>query len=114
MKRRSIGEGLGLRGLMAASAVTLLLAGFPSTGSAESLNEALVNAYIGNPTLRAERARQRATDEVVPQALSGWRPTVTAQGITGPERVNNNGVMGTFFNRTEVPGSLQITLTQPV
>ncbi len=50
---------------------------------AESLNEALVQAYINNPDLRAERAGLRATDEAVPQALSGWRPTVTLSGSAG-------------------------------
>lgn len=42
----------------------------------DTLNEALVSSYLGNPDLNAERARLRATDELVPQALSGWRPQV--------------------------------------
>ena len=37
----------------------------------ENLPEALTKAYQTNPALNAERARQRATDENVPQALSG-------------------------------------------
>jgi outer membrane protein len=45
----------------------------------ESLEDALVRAYRNNPTIRAERARQRATDEQVPQAKSGWRPVVSAE-----------------------------------
>ena len=40
-----------------------------------SLPEALVKAYQTNPALNAERARQRATDENVPQALAGYRET---------------------------------------
>ncbi|MGI9464790.1 MAG: TolC family outer membrane protein, partial [Aestuariivirgaceae bacterium] len=52
----------------------------PVPAEAESLAQALTSAYQSNPALRAERARQRATDELVPQALSGWRPTVTAVG----------------------------------
>ena len=48
--------------------------------SAETLVQAMVSAYSGNPTLQAERARQRGTDELVPQALSGWRPTVNTEG----------------------------------
>ena len=35
---------------------------------AESLRSAMANAYLNNPKLAAERARQRATDEKVPQA----------------------------------------------
>ena len=38
---------------------------------AESFKQALVNAYRSNPTLQAERARQRGTDELVPSAKSG-------------------------------------------
>ena len=45
---------------------------------AEVLPEALVKAYQTNPQLNAERARQRATDENVPQALSGYRPQIIA------------------------------------
>jgi outer membrane protein len=43
---------------------------------AESLRQAMANAYKNNPRLDAERARLRATDEEVPRALSGYRPTV--------------------------------------
>ena len=42
--------------------------------SAESLVEAMISAYTGNPTLKGERERQRETDEQVPQALSGGVP----------------------------------------
>ena len=43
---------------------------------AETLQEALARAYQNNPTLLAARARLRSVDEGVPEALSGWRPTV--------------------------------------
>ena len=48
--------------------------------SADTLFGAMEKAYVTNPTLNAARAGQRATDELVPQALSGWRPTVAVQG----------------------------------
>ena len=51
--------------------------------SAQTLEETLVRAYANNPTLRAERAALRATDEEVPQALSNWRPTISASGSAG-------------------------------
>lgn len=51
----------------------------------ETLSEAMAAAYLGNPVLQGERARQRATDEQVPQALSGWRPTVILRGDGGYE-----------------------------
>lgn len=49
---------------------------------AQSLEQALVSAYLTNPQLEAQRAALRATDELVPQALSGWRPSVIAEGDT--------------------------------
>jgi outer membrane protein len=51
--------------------------------SAQSLTEALVEAYQTNPQLLAQRALLRATDEQVPQALANWRPTVTFTGEIG-------------------------------
>lgn len=47
---------------------------------AETLAEALASAYQYNPRLDAERARQRATDENVAQAMSGFRPQIEANG----------------------------------
>ncbi|MGB6996645.1 MAG: channel protein TolC, partial [Pseudolabrys sp.] len=40
---------------------------------ADTLDGALILAYQNNPTLNAQRASVRATDESVPQALSGYR-----------------------------------------
>jgi outer membrane protein len=40
---------------------------------AQSLTEALAEAYRTNPQLLAQRALLRATDEMVPQALANWR-----------------------------------------
>jgi len=56
-------------------AVALPLAG---PASAETLNQALSAAYTYSPRIDAERARLRATDESVPQAMSGYRPFVEA------------------------------------
>jgi TolC family type I secretion outer membrane protein len=50
---------------------------------AETLFEALADAYVGNPTLQAARAAVRTTDENVPQALAGWRPTISLNATTG-------------------------------
>jgi outer membrane protein len=59
----------------------LLLVGLcASPASAEPLNDALANAYLINPVLNSERANLRATDEQVPIAKSGMRPTISASG----------------------------------
>lgn len=55
----------------------------PVAGVPRTLNEALGLAYSGNPTLLAARANLRATDETVPAALAGWRPTVTMSANAG-------------------------------
>jgi outer membrane protein len=47
--------------------------------SAESLADAITLAYQTNPTLQAQRASQRATDETYVQARSGFRPTANIQ-----------------------------------
>src|SRR5262249_52248745 len=43
---------------------------------ADTLKGALISAYRNNPQINSQRAVVRATDESVPQALSGYRPTV--------------------------------------
>jgi len=48
-----------------------------------TLAEALAATYANQPALQAERAKLRATDENVPTALSGWRPTVVMAGSAG-------------------------------
>jgi outer membrane protein len=53
-----------------------------TVAAGDTLEWALVQAYQNNPSLNAQRAALRATDENVPQALSGYRPklSVTATG----------------------------------
>ncbi len=46
---------------------------------AETLSQALAATYKYNPRIDAERARLRATDEGVSQAMSGYRPTITGR-----------------------------------
>src|SRR5262249_11822808 len=46
-----------------------------------------VRTYQGNPALNAERARQRGTDENVPQALAGYRPQIIASLTAGLQAV---------------------------
>jgi len=63
-------------------------AALPLTAAAvrgETLDWALVQAYQNNPSLNSQRAATRATDEGVPQALSGYRPKVTATATGGEQ-----------------------------
>jgi outer membrane protein len=52
----------------------------PAATWADTLEWALVQAYQNNPQINAQRAAVRATDENVPQALSGYRPRVSISG----------------------------------
>jgi outer membrane protein TolC len=83
--------------------------------SAQTLTEALAYAYNNNPQLLAQRAALRATDESVPQALSGWRPTVTFNGAGGHERAGFSGTPGTPTTFSNFNArSLDLSVTQPV
>lgn len=59
----------------------VLLASLPA--GAETLQQALVSAYESNPTLSAERARLRATDEEIARARAGFMPNLDATGEVG-------------------------------
>ncbi len=50
---------------------------------ADTIEWALVQAYQNNPSLNAQRASLRSTDENVPQALSGYRPKISATATAG-------------------------------
>jgi outer membrane protein len=87
--------------------------GFAATAaSGESLPEALVKAYQTNPQLNAERARQRATDESVPQALAGYRPQIIASLSVGLQAVRNLLPDNTFQSATLKPWTIGVTVTQ--
>lgn len=84
------------------------------SAAAQTLQEALAQAYLNNPTLDAERAELRATDELVPQALSGWRPSLEAAGEFGVERSDSRAVSGGEATSTRQPGSVQLSIVQPL
>ena len=87
---------LGLSG----AALALVLA---APAHADTLQEALTQAYLNNPTLEAARAQQRALDENVAIERADGRPGVTATGsyveflkqnstsFTAPERAFSVG-----------------------
>ena len=79
---------------------------------AESLPEALAKAYQSNPQLNAERARQRATDENVPQALAGYRPQIVASLSGGLQAVRNLLPDNTIQSATLKPWTIGVTVTQ--
>jgi TolC family type I secretion outer membrane protein len=84
-------------------------------GRAQTLTEALAEAYNTNPQLLAQRALLRATDEQVPQALSGWRPTVN---FTGQLAGNRTAFTVNQFTQTQFStfqsNLIGLQVTQPV
>ncbi len=64
-------------------AFALSLVSVPHVAWAETLMGALGRAYDHNSTLNAQRAATRASDEQLPQALSGYRPTVNLTADAG-------------------------------
>lgn len=75
--------------------------------AAQTLDQSLAAAYANNPTLQAERANLRATDEGVPSALAGWRPTVTLQGTAG--YTQGNAIAGGTSSLTGAAQSTTVT-----
>src|SRR5450432_2941530 len=103
--RRVLRSGMGL-----AVAICLGFAAVPA--SCEGLPEALAKAYQTNPQLNAERARQRATDENVPQALAGYRPQIIATLSGGLQAVRNLLPDNTVQSATLKPWTIGVTVTQ--
>ncbi|CAA9227867.1 MAG: Type I secretion outer membrane protein, TolC family [uncultured Craurococcus sp.] len=93
---------------------------------AQTLADALAQAYANNPTLLAARAQLRAVDENVPQALAGWRPTVSVTSsfgytdgrarslATGVDPTDPRRQVGVSVHNDRTPISNAITLTQPI
>lgn len=86
---------------------------------ADTMTGALINAYKNNPQLNAQRAVVRETDESVPQALSGYRPTIAATASASSEMTSTltkTGIPGpAAYSRSNVgyaPSSVGITVNQ--
>lgn len=96
-----------------AAVISGALAFSPAPAAAQDLADALIAAYSNNPTLAARRARLRATDEQVPQALSNWRPSVAINGDAGYER-NRSTLRTTNRTQNRNPASIGLSVTQPL
>ncbi len=96
----------------------MVLAWGPAWAQPRTLQDALSQAYSNNPSLQSARAQLRSTDETVPQALAGWRPTIVLSGGVGygvgSFRTSNRqaGTIHTQNNRDVF--TEQATITQPL
>ena len=100
-----------LRSGICLAAVTCVAFGAPAAHG-ENLPDALAKAYQTNPQLNAERARQRATDENVPQALAGYRPQIVATLSAGLQAVRNLLPDNTIQSAGLKPWTIGVTVTQ--
>ena len=97
-----------------------LLAAAPA--GAQTLQEALAQTYADNPTLTTARAQLRVVDENVPQALAGWRPSVSITGSAGygegtlrSRTTTARGErIGVTTDQERTIGSVAATATQPL
>jgi outer membrane protein len=94
----------------------------------ETLTGALARAYEANPTINAQRAAQRATDENVPRALSQLRPKVQSDAFLGVERrrsaqksfeIDNGNYLepnrvDSFQNTRGLPRAASLSVEQPL
>jgi outer membrane protein len=69
-----------------------LIAVVPGEVAAETMESALAKAYEGNPQLNAQRAIVRQNDEGVVQALSGYRPNLSATASVARQFTNTTEV----------------------
>src|SRR5690606_14423146 len=95
--------------LAIASALAVMM---PISGShAETLQDVLASTYENHPTLKARRANVRSVDELVPQALSGWRPQVFATGELAAQHNDSNLAN---VDRNTNPREAALTVSQPI
>jgi outer membrane protein len=104
--RRVLRTGIAL-GITTCSAFAVVV-----DARAETVPEALVKAYQSNPQLNAERARQRSTDENVPQAMAGYRPQIVATLGVGLQAVRDLLPDNTIQGATLKPWTIGVTVTQ--
>lgn len=115
MARRDASVGHDITGRVLRLGICLggiACAGFATPATAEGLPDALARAYQTNPSLNAERARQRATDENVPQALAGYRPQIIASLSAGLQQVRNLLPDNTVQSASLKPWQIGVTVTQ--
>jgi len=99
--------------LCTGAAISVLLMALAGSAPvlADTIEAALVRSYQNNPQLNAQRAQVRATDENVPQALSGYRPTVNLTASAGYQYTEAN-FSGLPARGTGVPRAAGLTVTQ--
>lgn len=79
---------------------------------AQSLTDALAQAYMNNPTLASARADLRSVDEGVAQAIAGWRPSVSVAADADVTAARNNTSSGTARGQHREGKSVTLSVSQ--
>jgi TolC family type I secretion outer membrane protein len=98
----------GLVRRSAIGSLVVVLAAGPA--GAATLRDAMVTTYLTSPSLEAGRSQLRQTDELVPQALSGYRPSVFLNGDLTGERSTIR--LGQIEQQNRLGKSVNLTLRQ--
>ena len=108
----SFSKRLLLSASLACIALCVACSDFMSSARAESISGALAKSYGYSPDLNLQRAATRASDEAVPSATAGWRPTLTATTTMGAltTRTYDSGKLKTDSNT--IPRTNSVALTQ--
>ncbi len=95
---------------MIVGAAFTMVAALPA--AAETLRDAILEAYATSPSLNQQRAEQRSIDEQVPQAKVGLRPSVglTLSGVYN-RAYNSQSFLTPPVSNT---GTGSLTITQPI
>ncbi len=81
---------------------------------AETLTEALTQAYQTNPTLAAAVAQLKSTDETAAQATAAWLPTVNVQGSLGQDFVSSKNKASPEVFARKQPNSAALVVNQNI
>jgi outer membrane protein len=106
----------GAKRLVTVSALAMLIAAgslWPTAAQAQTLQQALTQAYRTNPQLDAARATLRATDEGVAIANSGYRPVVSGNATSSWTRTDTQPLSSATAGEAH-PRSFGVTISQPI
>lgn len=100
---------------LAAAAAFAACSLLSTAASAETLIDALSAAYQYSPTLDSARAQQRARDEDIARANSGYRPNINASANVGRQRIGTvSPLPGQSGHNVGSPRGYAIDLVQPL
>jgi outer membrane protein len=102
--------------IWAVAIAAIAIVGAADRCPADTLLGALSQAYQVNPQLNAQRAIVRQTDETVPQALSGYRPSVKVNAGVGKQITSQDTIVAPGLVQKDswptTPSSVGITVQQ--